>query len=251
MRFTGQNKKAINPKYFLNEGVEDSEGSAIASYLPTPGKKKGIPGCKGAGELQKLLVDNYMVYQIILGSISTDKSLSNFERFKQMLSDGIIGHYYVLPINAFIQKILGVKRTPKNNVNTGYTDDMEGYKAICRDMFDLTQMMTQWQQNSEEAVQGSEIATTKPETPKTPEAPKTSTPEQPSGLIGRKIGEPEEGQEMLTDLGPKVFHNGEWIPKSEYEQLQKGLEEAKKRDRSYNRLKEEKNNKLFKALIKG
>lgn len=226
MKFTGQNKKVKNPRYFLNEAEEgDFRGEKIATYLPTSGKKEGIPGCKGASELQKLLVSNYPVYEMIITSFMSpeDPNFKNVQRLKEMLSDGVIGHYYVLPINAFIEKILGKKREPKNNVNTGYTDDMEGYKAICRDMFDLTQMMIQWEQKDMPSSQESE-----------PELDSMDKDE----IVSLPLGS-EEGLK-----GPVRSPEEIGIKKTK-------LKEAKLRDNSYDRLKNEKNRKLFNALIKG
>jgi hypothetical protein len=245
MKFNGQNKKRVDARYFLNEeeGFTSKEaGKAAAKYLPTPGKKRGVSGCAGAGELQKLLVDNYPVYQLVMNSNYLDPNLISLQRFRKMLSDEIVGHYFVVAINSFLEKILEKKIAPRNNMNSSYTDDMEGYKAVCRDMEDLITMMKYW-----ESANSKSLDKQKQEVPPTP----ATTPAEPVSSIGRKIEEPKEGDEMKGELGPEIYHNGEWIPKSEYEQLKRGLKEAKRRDASYNKLKEEKNKKLFNALIKG
>lgn len=208
MRFTGQNKKKINARYFLDEADIPKD------FLPTSKKKQaGLSGCKGAKELQEVLVRNHPLYSALIAF--SDMKDAPLQRFKQMVSDGVIGHYYVGAVNAFIKKILEKEIAPRNNINSGYTDDMEGYKAICRDIFDLNNMMIYWEDKSQK--------------------PTSDTKETaPSNEFNYK--EPELGRATTpAEIGIKKT----------------SLREAEARDNSYNRLKDEKNKKLFEALIKG
>jgi len=208
MRFTGQNKKNMNPRYFLNEAEIPKD------FLPTSKEKQaGLSGCKGAKELQEVLVRNHPLYSALIAF--SDVKDAPLQRFKQMVSDGVIGHYYVGAVNAFIKKILEKEIAPRNNISSGYTDNMEGYKAVCRDIFDLNNMMIYWEDKNQKATSDNKETA-------------------PSSEFDYK--EPELGQiKSPEELGIKKT----------------SLREAKTRDASYNTIKEEKNKKLFEALIKG
>lgn len=65
--------------------------------------------------------------------------------------------------------------------------------------------------------------------PTQPEAPSSQFPPSvayETGMMPSAEYTPKEGDEMKGERGPEIYHNGEWIPKSEYEQLQKGLDES-------------------------
>ena len=91
----------------------------------------------------------------------------------------------------------------------------------------------------DKALRGSDTGVTKPVKPE-PSMPGSkpapggsqfppSIPTQNKMMPSGKYS-PKEGDKMKGELGTEVYHNGEWIPESEYQQLQKGLEEAISRE---------------------
>ena len=247
MRFTEQNKKRTNPRYFLNEGLsEEVNPRSLETVKPGETIERGVvKGCKGALEVQKLLVQAYPTYKEFLSKKNQVDPL----RIRKKLTDGIIGLYFAAAINSFIRASLGIELNPqRNDINYGYEYNIRGYRAICRDMENIKNLVLTMLPQQSPSGTTPEKAGAQPEAPSSQFPPSVATT---TGMMPSAKYAPKEGDEMKGELGPEIYHNGEWIPKSEYEQLKKGLEEAKKRDLSYNHLKEQKNKKLFSLLIKG
>ena len=242
MRFTGQNKKNLNVRYFLNEADErvDIQGEPMYIKGKRPVDVKGEP-----------------LY--IRGGLPKVRQLQNLLKVAGLYGkkvDGIVGPETIKAV----EQMAGVPAGTTNKQEI--IDNVESYLM--------------WASKAASAAGGAAVADAIKKSEYTPtglgadiaaasayqagkavppvsatqkEKPISKTPQQPSSFIGRKIGEPKEGDVMKGELGPEVYHNGEWMPQSEYQQLKKGLEEAKSRDTSYNRIRDEKNKKLFEALV--
>lgn len=235
MRFTGQNKKNIDPRYFHNELLKEAASTVDAGETVFTIKQP------------KTLEEKIMYLQEMLSLVGA----------YQGEIDGLIGPLTVQAIakvgasqvkyDPTLKKAL-YKLNPEK-----ITRDIDGYIAMAKDA--KKEAYAKFQKGSEaekQALAGPEkpepkTATKSEKKPIPPTPPAT----QQNKMMPKANYNPKEGDEMIGELGPVIFHNGKWIPKSEYEQLKKGLEEAKSRDNSYNRIKEEKNKKLFEALVKG
>jgi hypothetical protein len=250
MRFTEQNKKKIDPRYFLNEAVGTEKVDVIGDPLYITGQKvdvKGEPmyirgGLPKVRQLQDLL-KMAGLYTAKAEGIVGPKTIQAVEKMAGVPAGTVTKKDIINNIDSYIMwagkaagssasaqiakgAVKGVEQAEKDNT-------VKGLGAAIAAAADA----------------GQKPSAKKAETP--PAAPATAPTTTYSSSIGKKIGEPKEGDEMKGELGPEVYHKGEWIPKSEYEQLKKGLQESVERDLSYNRIKEQKNKKLFEALIKG
>jgi len=207
MRFGDQNKKKIDPRYFLNEQINEQTPSAPSK--PKMGKSPGI-ACRGAFELQKLLVANYSSYKSFMEK--DPKIQADPYNVRKKLSDGKVGLYFASAINSFIAKNQGkesfIQLPLTNNPSTGYKLDLTGYKAICRDMEALTTMMKQYQKDQEPTV--------------------TATPVQPDQFSDQEVTRTTKSPEAPV---PPVILKLESVEKS------------------YNKIYNEKHKKLFEALV--
>lgn len=227
MRFTGQNKKGINPRYFLNEEVTPRP---IETVKPSEVTERGVVrNCPGAKEAQAVIVRALPSFAQVLASTVPEKDPL---KIRKKLTDGIIGLYFTTAINYMIKTIAERPLTPqRNNINNGYEYNLNGYKAVCRDLQQLKDMAVTFTSKTQ---------------------PTIVSPEKELAAV--------EGDTREGDDGTEVYHNGQWIPETTYE-MEKGqstlskriqaLQEANNRDNSYNRIREEKNKKLFNALVKG
>ena len=238
MRFTGQNKKNIDPRYFRNELLKEEVNTVDAGETVFTFNQP------------KTLQEKIMYLQEMLSLVGAYEGEI----------DGLIGPLTVEAIakigasqvkyDPTLKKAL-YKLNPEK-----ITRDIDGYIAMAKDA--KKEAYAKFQKGSEaerQALAGPKKPEPKTAT-KTEKKPIPPTPPvtQQNKMMPKANYNPKEGDEMIGELGPVIFHNGKWIPKSEYEQLKKGigkLPEAKARDKSIERLKDEKNKKLFEALIKG
>jgi len=260
MRFVEQNKKKIDPRYFLNEEVKIPP---LSSIKPEETIERGVvKKCPGAREVQVLLVKSYPSYEQFMASKEPDPL-----RVRKKLTDGIIGQYFTAAINSIIRNTTGELTPQRNDISSGYEYNKTGYEAVCRDIagiksvvetFLMLKAVPSSSEPSQEPIDADMDVKAAAETPKVTGTDSSSqfpqsVPRETSKT--RSVNDtPKEGDTFKSEkTGVLVWHNGKYIPKEEYDQLksQGKLEESKARDASYNALKEQKNKKLFEALIKG
>jgi len=200
---------------------EEVKPRPIETVKPSETIERGVvKGCRGAFEVQSLLVQTYPSFKDFLAKQPSIDPL----RIRKKLTDGISGLYFAAAVNSRIRATLGRELIPqRNNMNYGYEYNKRGYRAICRDMEEIKNLALN------ALSQQSPSGTTPEKASAQSEAPTSQFPPSvayKTGMMPSAKYTPKEGDEMKGELGPEIYHNGEWIPKSEYEQLQKGLEES-------------------------
>lgn len=251
MRFAEQNKKKIDPRYFLNEDIQsDMEAAAremgAGQYRPNPAlafdstqqattsgteklvnpfyseysalatKSKGFVKCPNiAGPIQAAAVE------VIKG---VRPELVSTPALIKRLTDGKVGATTLQMINVAL-KFAGKPVMPVN---------MKSFQQVCNlnpvQVKEIVGYMNQLPRQDAEKIaallanQPTQQATG---TDRIPRLPQRST------------------DPNITRIAPKVEKP------VDTSKIGQGMDESKARDASYNALKEQKNKKLFEALIKG
>lgn len=248
MRFAEQNKKKIDPRYFLNEDNQsDIEDAAremgVGQYKPNPAlagstqqttsgtekfvnpfysdystlatKSKNFVKCPNiAGPIQAAAVE--VIKAVKPELVSTPALLKR-------LTDGKVGATTLQMIN------VALKFASKPAMPVG----MKGFQQVCNfSPFQVKEIVGYLNQLPRQDAEKIAALTNQPAqqttgTDSLPRLPQRSTDPNIT-KITQKVEKPVDTSKIGKDL-----------------------EEAKSRDNSYNTLKEQKNKKLFEALIKG
>jgi len=249
MRFAEQNKKKIDPRYFLNEDIQsDMEAAAremgAGQYRPNPALAFD-PTQKAVSGTEKLVNPFYSEYSAlatkskgfvkcpnIAGPIQAAAvevikgvrpELVSTPALIKRLTDGKVGATTLQMINVAL-KFAGKPVMPVG---------MKGFQQVCNfnpvQVKEIVGYMNQLPRQDAEkiAALANQPAQQATGTDRIPRLPQRST--DPS----------------ITRIAPKVEKP------VDTSKIGKGMDESKARDVSYNTLKEQKNKKLFEALIKG
>ena len=253
MRFAEQNKKKIDPRYFLNEDIQsDMEAAAremgAGQYRPNPALAFD-PTQKAVSGTEKLVNPFYSEYSAlatkskgfvkcpnIAGPIQAAAvevikgvrpELVSTPALIKRLTDGKVGATTLQMINVAL-KFAGKPVMPVG---------MKGFQQVCNfnpvQVKEIVGYMNQLPRQDAEKIAA--LANQ-------PAQQATGTDRIPS-LPQKKSRDPN-----ITKIEPKVEKPVDTSKVGEY---LKDLKESKARDVSYNTLKEQKNKKLFEALIKG
>ena len=290
MRFAEQNKKKIDPRYFLNEDIQsDMEAAAremgAGQYRPNPALAFD-PTQKAVSGTEKLVNPFYSEYSAlatkskgfvkcpnIAGPIQAAAvevikgvrpELVSTPALIKRLTDGKVGATTLQMINVAL-KFAGKPVMPVSmksfqqvcNLNPVQVKEIVGYmnQLPRQDAEKIAALLAN--QPAQQATGTDRIPSLPPKRSKVTGTDSSQFPPSVARETSktRSINDtPKEGDTFKSEkTGILVWHNGEYIPKEDYDQLksQGKLEESKARDASYNALKEQKNKKLFEALIKG
>jgi len=253
MRFAEQNKKKIDPRYFLNEDIESDIAAAremgAGQYRPNPALAFD-PTQKAVSGTEKLVDPFYSQYSTlatkgkgfvkcpeIAGPIQAAAleiikgvrpELVSTPALMKRLTDGKVGVTTLQMINV----ALNFAGKPSMPVN------VKSFQQVCSftpaQVQEIVGYMKQLPRQTAEKI-----------------AALSSQTAQTTGTDKRKESDYQYLPQRSTD--PSITRIAPKVEKPvDTSKIGRGtLEESKARDASYNTLKEQKNKKLFEALIKG
>lgn len=295
MKFAEQNKKKIDPRYFLNEEVME-RSTARQEILDYMASKNIMPSADPTEEslitnaanrimdggdpirIKEEVVDRIStmrevefrklsgtatkqpdalragleavetqskegircravalpIQQALFAAISKyNPALSNNAALKRRLSDGVVGHTTIQAINL-------ISTASRGAGIPSFSDDKKGFAEVCRlDRKTSKAIVDAISSLNMQVISALSNLMLKDEDKRT---------EIPTGISGTS----KVPKDLNIRYGPQnwqVPESGLLQPRPE--EAGRSLEESKARDASYNTLKEQKNKKLFEALIKG
>lgn len=174
------------------------------------------------------------IQQAIFAAISKlNPQLKNSQILSKRLSDGIVGHTTVQAIN-IISKATSGMGLPQ------YSDDAKGFAEVCGlDQNTVARIVATIKTLDTEIINALSNLILK--------EPKKQDVVQVKGGVSGTANQPPTEKVGSWQLPPGGFYQR----RPEEVAREVGLEEAKRRDTSYNKLNEQKQKKLFKALVKG
>ena len=254
MRFAEQNKKKIDPRYFLNEDIQsDMEAAAremgAGQYRPNPALAFD-PTQKAVSGTEKLVNPFYSEYSAlatkskgfvkcpnIAGPIQAAAvevikgvrpELVSTPALIKRLTDGKVGATTLQMINVAL-KFAGKPVMPVS---------MKSFQQVCNlnpvQVKEIVGYMNQLPRQDAEKIA----------------ALANQPTQQTTGTEKRKESDYQYFPQRSTD--PSITKIAPKVEKPvDTSKIGQGMDESKARDASYNALKEQKNKKLFEALIKG